>query len=268
MDTTTQKITPKLLNTFLALKEKYEKTYKGSLNDMIEKFMKKQGLFMGKKATYVAIEGFADDDTKRGFAKVASTVKQQLDWFEETNLPYFKQLFTIEKTNSSGTAKAHLIIDGNDWGEFSSLELLRLKSLLEDDRLKTMFKEIPVRSESMVWVPTTAELYKDTPGIFESILNEGFSKTTLKEKIIVNDPHIKDAPNRPPITDEKSKQVNVGSYSSQEFTGAASMRERASMLKRLDVLHKAVVEALENANNVPVVESSLGDKVLSFITRG
>ena len=259
---------PKLLNTLLALKEKYEKTYKGSLNDMIEKFTKKQGLFKGKKNTYEALEGYADDETKRSFAKVASTVAEQLKWFEETNLPYFKQLFTIEKTNSSGTAKARLIVDGKDWGEFSSLELLRLKSLLEDDRIKMMFKEIPVRSESQIWEPTKAELYKDTPGIFETPMNEGFAKTTLKNKIIVNDPHIKDAPNRPPITDEKSVQVNVGKATSQEFSGEASMRERALMQKRLDLLHKAVVEALENANSVPIIESDLGEGVLSFIIRG
>jgi hypothetical protein len=46
------------------------------------------------------------------------------------------------------------------------------------------------------------------------------------------------------------------------------MRERAEMIARLDILHKAVVEALEKANDVEVVPSVLGDKLFDFIHEG
>jgi hypothetical protein len=46
------------------------------------------------------------------------------------------------------------------------------------------------------------------------------------------------------------------------------MRERAEILARLDILHKAVVEALQKANDVEAVESMLGDKLFEYIHDG
>jgi hypothetical protein len=66
---------------------------------------------------------------------------------------------------------------------------------------------------------------------------------------------------------EESKQVNIGAYTSQMYSGQLSMRERAEMLVRLDTLYKGVIAALEKANNVEVVQSDLGDKALKFLLK-
>lgn len=253
------------LNTLLALREKYETTFKNALIDLIRKFDKDQGLFSGTRKTYEAIQGYADEPTKRAFRKVASTVKEQLDWFKQYNQEYLKQLFTIERTNGIGIAKAELVVDGKPWGEFTSTELLRLKGFLENNMLKQMYDKIPTRSETALWTITKDDIYKDRM-VFESPMDKGFSKTTLKESYILTDPH-PDAKRAPQVA-EKSTQVNIGEYTSQDFTGAASMRERAEMIARLDILHKAVVEALEKANDVEVVPSVLGDKLFDFIHEG
>jgi hypothetical protein len=256
------------LNTLLALREKYETTFKNAVKDMLNTFKKEQGLFLGERKTYQALDGFADDATKRSFKKVASTVNEQFDWFNDSIKEYMLQLFSIEKTNGVGVAKAVLTVDGKEWGEFTSTELLRLKGFLENSTLKDMYSEIPVRSETILWEKSDDEIYTDRVGIFESPKDEGFAKTTIKESYILHDPHAKENASRTPIVGEKSTQVNIGQYSVQNYTGQASMRERAEMLRRLDVLHKAVVEALEKANDVSVVESTLGTKVFDFINKG
>jgi uncharacterized protein YutD len=253
------------LNTLLALREKFETTFKNALNDLVSKFKDNQGLFKGERKTYEALEGFADEANKRTFRKVASTVKEQLDWFQKYNLEYLKQLFTIERTNGSGIAKAELVVDGTSWGEFTSTELLRLKGFLENNQLKAMYDNIPTREEDKIWEISDDDIYRGRQ-VYEGKLESGFAKTTLKESYILPDPHpdLK----RPPQVASKDTQVNIGEFTSQQFSGAASMRERAEMLANLDVLHKAVVEALEKANDVDVVESTLGDKLFSFIHRG
>jgi hypothetical protein len=102
--------------------------------------------------------------------------------------------------------------------------------------------------------------------VFETLLDKGFNKTTLSESYILTDPH-PDA-KRAPVTGERKTQVNIGEYSSQTFSGAASMRQRAEMIARLDILHKAVVEALEKANDVEVLDSVLGERLFDFIHEG
>lgn len=158
-------------------------------------------------------------------------------------------------------------MDGKLWGEFTSTELLRLKGFLENSQLKKVYETLPVRSETTIWNPSTAEMYANSEGkVFETNLEEGFAKTTLKESYILPDPH-PDA-KRAPIVGEKSQQVNVGKYTTQEFSGAASMRERAEIIARMDILYKSVVEALQKANDVEAVESGLGGRLFDFIHEG
>jgi hypothetical protein len=253
------------LNTLLALREKYETSFKNALNDLVKKFKEKQGHFSGERKTYVALEGYADEPTKRNFRKVASTVNEQLEWFEKYNLEYLKQLFSIEKTNAAGFANAELMVDGKNWGRFTSTELLRLKGFLENSQLKAMYDNIPTREEDKIWKTTDEDIYEGRE-VFEGQLEEGFTKTTLKEQYILPDPHPDQK--RPPMVADKNTTVNIGQFSSQQFSGAASMRERAEIMARLDVLHKATVEAIEKANDTDVIDSTLGDQLFAFIHRG
>jgi regulator of protease activity HflC (stomatin/prohibitin superfamily) len=94
-------------------------------------------------------------------------------------------------------------------------------------------------------------------------MDSGFSKTTLKESYILNDPHADKG--RAPMMATRDTQVNVGKYTIQRFSGAVSMAQKAEMLKRIDSLYKAVITALENANNVEVQKSELGSKVFEYL---
>jgi hypothetical protein len=252
----------KKLSVLLGLRDKTEKSWQAMLDDMFGKFKNKQGLFKGFRRTYVAIDTYADDPTKRGYEQVASTVKEQLTWFKDHVLDHFNITFAVEKTNASGVT-VDLIVDGNNWGKYSTLELLRLKSIL-DSKMKAMVAELPIRKETTIWTPTTDENYNGRD-IFQSPLDEGYAKTTLKRVEIIQDPHIKEAPNRAPVTQQIDTQVNIGKYTNQDFSGEFTNKQRADIQVKYDKLYTAVIESLETANNTEIQESDLGQKVLDYL---
>lgn len=252
----------KKLSVLLGLRDKTEKTFNHMLEDMVGKFKNKQGLFKGERRTYVPIDGFADEPTKRGSTAVSSTVREQLDWFKKYTADPFKITFSVEKTNATGVM-AELIVDKVSWGEFSTLELLRLKSIL-DSKLKLMINELPIRKENVIWEVTTDANYSGRD-IFQTPLDTGYAQTTLKEDYILPDPlHSVDTP-RLPMVANKSTKANIGKYTNQEFSGEFTNKQRADLQVKYDKLYTAVIEALETANNVEIQESDLGDKVLDFL---
>lgn len=251
----------KKLSVLLGLRDKIEKTFSNMLDDMAGKFKNKQGLFLGYRKTYQALEGYADDPAKRGFQNVASTVGEQLHWFKEHTRDYFETIFSIERTNAVGDAKAELVVFGETWGIYTTLELLRLKSVL-DGKIKSMINDIPVRSESHIWELSQDDVFQGRE-VVETPKDSGFSRTTLKESYILTDPHPDKS--RQPVVASKDTIVNIGKYTTQDYSGAYTMRQRAELLVKYDLLYKAVVEALGNANNVETVESNLGTKVLEYL---
>lgn len=250
----------KKLSVLLGLRDKIEKNFANMLDDMHGKFKNKQALFMGFRKTYQALEGFADDDTKRGFQNVSSTVDEQLSWFKEHTQEYFETILSIEKTNACGVYST-LIVNGDNWGIYSTLELLRLKSIL-DGKIKAMIHEIPVRSDGVIWKLSPDSSFSGR-NIWESPTDSGHTKTTIKRSYILPDPHPNI--NRPPIVGEEHTQVNTGQYTSQVFVGSWSLKQRADLLVKYDTLYKAVIEALESANDAPSQVSELGDKVLNYL---
>lgn len=250
------------LAVLLGLRDRVEKSFGNMLDDMLGKFKNKQGLFKGYQKTYQAADGYADEPSKRGYQNVASTVDEQLRWFKEGTKDYFDVVFGIERTNATGVY-ADLIVGGNPWGNYSTLELLRLKSVL-DGKMRGMLQELPVRNDTTLWSKSEDDNHKNRD-IFSSPMDSGHSKTTIKESYILHDPHAALDSGRQPIVGEKSTQVNIGAYTSQDFSGELSLRERAEMMVKYDVLYKAVIEALENANNIESKQSDLGNKFLDYL---
>ena len=254
------------LNTLIGLRDKTEKTAKGSLADMMQKFKSKQGLFKGSRNTFQAHDGYVDQPAKRGYVKVASTVKEQLDYMAETLEGFLKIAFSIEKTNASGAVMADLFVEGVHWGTYSSLELLRMRSFLEASKLKSIYSVLPTRTLTERWAVTTDTDYADMEGIFETPLEKGHTKTTLKTEYILEDPH--PSKDRKPVVGTRDKQVNTGEYTVQRFSGELNISQVAIMQKRLDTLHTAVIEALSRANEVDAKESDLGTKLFEYLHQG
>lgn len=251
------------LNVLLGKTDHLSANFNGMLKNFIGFFKNKQGAFLGERRTYTPKEGTVDEPGKRKNALVQTTVKEKFDWFKENSEEYIDALFSVEATNASGTARAELVVDGKSWGEYTSLELLRLKSLLENNQLRGMFEEIPVRSDSEIWEPNTSEQYEGR-AIFQTTLLTGVEKTTEKESYILEDPNIAkiDAKTYSPQLGQKHTVKELGDYTHQRFSGQITQREKAGMLKRRSALITATIEALKKCNEAEVVQSELNSKKL------
>lgn len=252
----------KKLSVFLGVKEKVERTFKDCVTDMVKKFKNHQGLFKGERKTHKPTEGYFEESARIGFTPVQSTVEEQLRWLEATSKPFLDTVFSIEKTNASGKVKAELIVDGTSWGTYSSLELLRLKTTLENSTLKDLYDNLPTRSQTEIWKQSADEEFSSRD-IYETEIEKGITRTTEKEDYILHDPHADK--NRPPLQAKRETQIKTGDTTVQKFSGEWSMIQRANLKKRYDVLLTAVIEALEAANAVEAETSDLGSKMFDYL---
>jgi len=262
------------LNTLLSLTDQLRVSYKNMVGDYSKFFSKSQGAFKGEKRTYVPREGTIDDPSKRGVTLVTTTVKEKFDYFIENVSEFVDSLFSQERTNAIGAAHANLIVDGKDWGDFTSLELLRLKSLLESSDLGNigaMLSHIPVRSDSEIWDPATDDEYKERE-IFQTEKFTGVNKTTIKTPFVPLDPNLqgKELPaNYQAQVIQRDEVLELGDYTRQSFSGEWSHRQKAAALKRREILLTSVTKALKDANNVEAVDSVIkADRLFKYLFFG
>lgn len=259
------------LNTLLAKTDQLASGFKEILTGYIGFFKNHQGSFKGERRTYAPRPGTIDEPKERANDLVVTTVSEKLGWLTDTQAEYVDALFSQEATNASGIAKARLVVDGVDFGNYSSLELLRLKSLLENSQLVGMYEHLPVRSDSMVWKKTQDSTYSGRE-IWETELISGVKKTTVKEAYILPDPNIKalgDGANYQPMVAQKDTVMELGDFTHQRFSGECSHKERADILYRRQRLLTAVLEALKLSNDVEAVKSEMNAKKLfSYLHEG
>jgi hypothetical protein len=250
----------KTLNILLAKTDALAVGYKNALSNYSKFFSTSQGAFLGEKKTYLPNDDTVDEPNRRSNRSVQTTVNEKLDYFIESNEEYLTALFSQEKTNSHGGAMADLIVEGESWGTFTSLELLRLKGIVESGDLGKLIANIPVRSDAEEWAETSNEAYTDRD-ILESPKMTGTNITTVKEDYILKDPNVSDtSPNYNAKVSQKTTVMKLGTYTVQKFTGEMSQRDRAHILKRRSALHVGVLEALKKCNETEVVPSTLSSK--------
>lgn len=256
------------LKLVLALTQDAAARYAALVRDYTKFFSTHEKYFLGKKNTYQPKDEMIDDPSKREYVRVVTTVPEKLEYFIDNVQDYVQNVLTKERTNGLGLAKANLIVDGTDWGEFTSNELLCLKSILEKSDLHAMISNIPVRTETDIWNPCKEDEYKGR-AIFEKPMVNQTSKTTVKESYILTDPNIdklKGNGDYKPQLSSKDTVVELGTQTRQEFSGQWSVIERAKALERLTTLKDAVTIALEKANDVEVEESNMSsEKLFGYI---
>jgi hypothetical protein len=259
------------LNVLLALTDTLRAKFKNMLADHTKFYAKAQGSFLGAKSTYIPKEDAVDEPSRRKIIKVVTTVDEKIDYFIKESSQFIDALFSQEKTNGMGLATAELVVNGESWGTYTSLELLRLKSLLENSdlgKLEEMLASIPVRSDAQIWDKTTNEDYVGR-NIWETPLVSGVSRTTIKEEYILEDPNLKAGVLYTPKVAQRNKPQDIGDYTLQEFSGEWSHRERAGALKRRSDLIVAVTRALKESNDCEAVESNLtANKIFEYIFKG
>jgi hypothetical protein len=256
------------LNVLLGSVKHLESSFKAAIKDYITFFGKSQGAFRGIRKTYSPRPDTIDIPGERDSKAIQTTVKEKLDWFVESNSTYIDGLFAAEATNASGLAVAQLEVDDMIIGTYSSLELLRLISILESEGLESMYSGIPVRSDSENWDASddSGFGYDKRNGIFETTKQVGVKKSMTKEQYILKDPNID--PSNPnaakytPVTAVKETILELGDWTVQHFSGEETHRNRADILRRRTRLIVAAKEALKKANEVEVQGSDMTAKKL------
>ncbi len=258
------------LNVLLAITDHLASVYKKGLEEYVKFFKGSQGAFKGEKKTYIPKPGTIDIPGNRGNILVATTVTEKLDYLSQSSSDYIDSLFALEKTNSAGLASAELLVDGKSFGKLSSLELLRLKSLLEHGTFKDVYENIPVRSDSENWTSTNDDMYTSR-NIYEGPKTAGVQKSTIKESYILPDPNISSTSvtNYIPQLASKDTVIELGDYTFQKFSGELSHLERAGILQRRSKLLTAVINALKVANDVESISSDMtARKLFSYLHEG
>ena len=260
------------MNTMLAKAEHTGSVYKKEVNDYLQIFRNKQGMFRGEKKTFAPRDGFQDEPTKRGTTMVQSTVDEQFEWFiTKIAKQYLDEQFTIEATNSLGANTVELKVDGFSFGRLTALELMRLKSILTDSSFDDMLKNIPVRSDSEIWKKSEDQDYAGR-NIYETEMQSGVTRTTESEDIILKDPNIdpeKLPSNYRAQVTTKKRTVETGDYTMQRFSGEWTQTQKAELLNRKSRLLSAVIVALKEVNSLDCKESNLNSEgLLSYIFRG
>ncbi len=247
---------------------------KALISDYSRFYRNNQGDFRGEKKTYETQPGYNDIPNNRYNKTVVTTVDEKVDYFVGKVEKTLSSQLALEATNASGNARAELIVEEESWGEFTSLELLRLKSFVGNSKLKEMISAIPVRSDSREWLTTEDDQYTDR-SVVQTPVIEFEEKTTEKEEVVLEDPNVLAAINAgkdinyTPQKTVKTKQVIVGTGTLTGFSGEWTHRQRAGVLERLTVLHKSILDALQRANQVEIVESEMDtNKLLNFLFRG
>ena len=171
------------LNTLLAKVEHGTSMFNRMIGDYSAFFKNKQGMFEGIKKTFKPRDGYAEDARYMGTTKVATTVEEKLTWFEQNAIPYLKDLFSVE------APRVELIVDGVSFGKLTALDLMRLKTILTSKQLEDMYANIPVRSDSEVWLEGTDAEYQGRD-VYETQMLKGITRTTESEEVILKDPNL------------------------------------------------------------------------------
>lgn len=252
------------MNTLLAKVEHDAASANAMVRDYAAFFKTKQGAFRGAKNTYVANEGYPDKPEKRSLVRVTTTVQEKLDWFEERYIPYLKDLFSIEATNSKGAPRTELIVDGVSFGTLSAAELMRLRNIITSKELESMYENIPVRSDAILYEECTDEEYQGRE-VVQTPLSTSTERTSENEEVILKDPNIDPLhlpANYRAATTTKRTTFEIGTSTHQEFSGEWTQRKRAELLRRKSAILNAITIALKEVNDIESEDANLNAEAL------
>jgi hypothetical protein len=252
------------LNVLLAQTDQLNGVVKKNVTDSIHTFKQKQGLFKGELITYREREEQYANPANNINKPVSSTVKEWLDYTFNLASDFLVAKMDQEATNCSGTATADLIIDGVNFGNFTTGELMALKGFFEQQPLKDMFEAMPTISLTERWTKSAAPEYARRD-VRESAVQQWVDKVSETTPEVQWDPLGK----QPGIVIQVKHTIEKADITKQAFTGEISHIERAEIMGRLTKIVIAIKSALEEANNANVVKSKLNaGKLFSYLKEG
>lgn len=226
------------------------------LNEQISNFSKNDSRFDGLTRVLIPLEGEGERMTTDN--KIINyTVIENVAYVSEIVCKYLNTTLTKEETNSSGAARAELIIKGESYGEVSATSLLALENYIA--KVRRFYEAIPTLDPTKDWKEdeTKSRGYKRTD-------SEHKYKTEKRTKHIVVHPPTEHFPAE---IRESTTDVQVGKYETVYTSTKISTRDKAELLKRIDVVLEAVKTTRAKANEAEASQSELATKLFDFINK-
>lgn len=168
---------------------------------------------------------------------------------------YMDAAMQKEQTNMS--TEAYVIVDGQEiTGPLAAPALLNLEARLIE--IKKLYEVTPVNDVTRIWE------YDDQRGSFMTVERR---RIKMRKEVVFETMFAGDA-KHPPQIDRQSKDVPVGYVYTRQESGCLTPADQKARLARLGELIRAVRQARERANRVPVVKLELANKLFSYINEG
>jgi hypothetical protein len=244
---------PKYLGQTVAIEADIRKMVMRDLTDAYHA-LDKPNLMEGMHGEYEA----KDDDgleLQPEDQRVQATVKEMVDTTKEKLTQLFDATAARDFTNSSGTAKADVVV-----GETVLVADAPIPYLLWLDRkldeIRAFATRIPTLSASTEWTLDNADrgIYKSTPVVT--------LRQTQQAKVI---PVFQPTDKHPGQAQVIQEPVVEGRWTRVKFSGAMPVSEREQILRRISNLKNAVHAAREKAKRVESLEPVIGEGVLNYI---
>lgn len=243
------------LHQLIAVEGDLEARRKKFREDTIKVFREKQNLFEGSVKTLAWFDEKEKTEWPDEHQHMTDTVKAQLDFYAESEIPYIDAVAQKDATNQ--TAVADLIVDGVTIAEkLPATFLLGMETKLV--QIRELYSFIPTLKVGMEWKPSMDK----GPEVFELVHPEETLRTAKKfqHQVLVapTDKH-------PAQVEKWEEQVPVGKFTKHRWCSAFTSERKAQMLNRLDKLIMAVKKARQAANSAAVVDVHVGKKMFDYI---
>ncbi len=240
------------LHEILAVEQDRKNNANRQIGTSVKLFSKNPATFDGMIKKYVSMEEFSEqipDESKEMVSTVQNTIKETL----ESVIIAIDATLSKEESNSSGVAKAELVVGTKSFGIFSATTLLALETHLQ--KVFELYKAIPVLDTSTKW------FFDEQNGFYRT--NEDVKFRTIKRpKVIVK----YDATEKHPAqTEILNVDYQVGKYETTYFSGKITPAQKSQLLSKFEKLLEAVKIARIKANNTEAKNINLGKDIFIFI---
>lgn len=245
------------LHQLLAVESDLEGKYKRICDETVKVFGK-GSMFTG----YIRKLELFDDSDKTAYPDehlhMATTVKERLDYNDESVVDYFDAILQKEATNQ--TAVADLVIGETVIGKaLPATFLLGMESRLKN--LRAVYEAMPTLQVGIDWKRS------ETKG--EDVWEQVHPEEKLKTKMMVQHQVLVDpTPQHRAEIEKWEEQIPVGKFVKNIWCSMITSEEKSDVLGRIDKLINAVKKARQEANGVPTVDIHVGKNIVDFIRNG
>ncbi len=240
------------LHEILAVEQDRKNKANKKIGESVKLFTKNPATFDGMIKKYIPMEEFAEqipEESKEMVSTVANILKETL----ETVITSVDATLSKEETNSSGLAKAELMVENRNFGIFSATTLLALETHLQ--KTYDLYKAIPILDTSTKW-------FFDEQNSLYRTKEEVKFRTIKRPKVIVK---YEATDKHPAQTEILNIDYQVGKYETTYFSGKITPVQKTQLISKLEKMIEAVKIARTKANNVEVKNIKLAKNIFDFI---